>query len=89
MRKLPIGFTQDYPNDPKSSPNGQIEMNRGREILRWLKDRDGTGISSWCAVDDLDLSCVLDRFVKCTDVNRGLAYEEVPEKVISFLNHVH
>jgi len=89
VRKLPIGFTQDYPNDPKSSPNGQIEMNRGREILRWLKDRDGTGISSWCAVDDLDLSCVLDRFVKCTDVNRGLAYKEVPEKVISFLNHVH
>ena len=64
-------------------------MIRRREILRWPKDHDGTGISSWCAVDDMDLSFVLDRFVRCTNVNHGLAYKDVPEKVISFLNHVH
>lgn len=87
VRKVPIGFTQDRPNDPKSSQERQTEIDRGREILTWLKDHDGTGISSWCAVDDMDLGFVLDRFVRCTDLNHGLAYEGVPERVISSLNH--
>jgi hypothetical protein len=89
VKKLPIGFTEDSPNEPNVPPNRQIEMDRGREILTWLKDHDGAGISSWCAVDDMDLGFVLDRFVRCTDLNHGLAYEGVPERVISFLNHIH
>lgn len=87
VQKVPIGFTQDYDGDEKQLPPGkEIEMLRCREVLSWLRANDTNGRLSWCAVDDMDLSFGLDRFIRCPDNNFGLSCRGVPEKVIAALN---
>ncbi|HKZ62464.1 MAG TPA: HAD domain-containing protein [Nitrososphaera sp.] len=87
VQQVPIGFTQDYDGEEKQVPPGkEIEMIRCREVLSWLRAHDTNGRPSWCAVDDMDLSFGLDKFVRCPDNNSGLSYRGVPENVISILN---
>jgi hypothetical protein len=87
VQRVPIGFTQDYECDEGTLPPGkEIEMLRCREVLSWLRAHDTNGRLSWCAVDDMDLSFGLERFVRCPDHNFGLSYRGVPEKVIAALN---
>ena len=88
IQNVPIGFTQDYHGDEKELPPGrEIEMLRCREIMSWLTSHDANGRFSWCAVDDMDLSFGLDRFVRCPDNKFGLSYKGVPDKVISILKN--
>lgn len=87
VHKTPIGFTQDYEIDDNKLPRGkEIEMLRCREVLSWLRAHDANGRLSWCAVDDMDLSFGLDKFVQCPDNKFGLSYRGVGDKVISILN---
>jgi len=86
--KPPIGFTQDYIINEKQLPPGkEIEILRCREIMSWLSSHDTNGRFSWCAVDDMDLSFGLDRFVRCPDIYFGLSYKGVADKVISILKN--
>lgn len=88
IQKGPIGFTQDRNDHNKQLPPGkEIEMLRCREIMSWLASHDANGRFTWCAVDDMDLSIGLDRFVRCPDINYGLSYKGVPDNVISFLKN--
>lgn len=87
VQDVPIGFTQDYEADEKvPTPGKELEMLRCREVLSWLRAHDTNGRLSWCAVDDMELGFQLDKFVRCPDINSGLSYPGVPQKVISILN---
>jgi hypothetical protein len=87
IHKVPISFVQDYEGNEKELPlDKEIEMLRCREVLSWLKTHDANGRFSWCAIDDMDLSFGLDKFVRCPDIVYGLSYRGVAEKVISILN---
>ena len=89
IEKHPISFVQDYEGNEKELPlplGKEIEMLRCREVLSWLKAHDANGRFSWCAVDDMDLSFGLDKFVRCPDIVFGLSYRGVAEKIIFILN---
>jgi hypothetical protein len=87
IQKGPIGFTQDYNGNEKQLAAGkEIEILRCREIMSWLASHDANGRFLWCAVDDMDLSIGLDKFVRCPDNKFGLSFSGVPDKVISTLN---
>jgi len=60
----PIGFTK------MTNPDlSQLEEYRVNEIQDWVKQNK---IETWCAIDDLDLSALGERFVK-TDERMGIA----------------
>lgn len=84
--KIPIGFTQDYDGQTDLPKGKEVETIRCREILSWLGAHDANGRISWCAVDDMDLSFGLDKFVRCPDHRLGLSYKGAADKVISILN---
>ena len=77
---------QDYDGKSELPAQREIEMLRCLEVMSWLRAHDANGRFSWCAVDDMDLSFGLDKFVRCPDNNLGLSYRGVPEKIISILN---
>jgi Swiss Army Knife RNA repair-like protein len=88
VQKTPIAFTQDYNGHEKQLPPGkEIEMLRCGEIMSWLASHDAIGRFAWCAVDDMDLSFGLERFVRCSDNNFGLSYKGVANAVISILEN--
>jgi hypothetical protein len=77
--KPPIDFTGHI----KSSVQ-DLELARSREILEWV---DSHNITSWCAVDDLDMSNWLtDRFVRTPRSREGIKQSGVKEKIIKILN---
>lgn len=84
VQKVPTGFTQDYDKEDRQLPPGkEIEMLRCREIISWLETYDANGRFSWCAVDDMDLSFGLDKFVRCPDIVYGLIGESQIRRFLS------
>jgi len=77
----------DYDGKSELPAQREIEMLGCLGVMSWLRAHDANGRFSWCAVDDMDLSFGLDKFVRCPDDNLGLSYRGVPEKIISILNH--
>lgn len=68
----PIGFTK------MTNPDlSQLEEYRVNEIQDWIKQNK---IESWCAIDDLDLSALGERFVK-TDERMGIAEKGMIERL--------
>jgi hypothetical protein len=68
----PIGFTK------MTNPDlSQLEEYRVNEIQDWIKQNK---IETWCAIDDLDLSALGERFVK-TDHRMGIGERGIVEKL--------
>ena len=77
--KPPIGYTSttnpSYPDD--------VAYLRAKEINEWVDSRED--ISSWTAIDDLDMRKYLSKFVWIEDVERGIKVEGVKKMLIDYL----
>jgi hypothetical protein len=77
--KSPIGYTPitniKYLDD--------IAYLRAKEIKKWL---DSTGnITSWVAIDDLDMGKHLSNFVWIEDSKKGIKEEGIKKRIIDYL----
>jgi hypothetical protein len=75
--KAPVDQTISLHRLKFSEPIAYI---RRREIISYLTDHPE--ITSWCAIDDMDLD--MPNFVRCTDDREGLT-EELADSVIEML----
>jgi hypothetical protein len=76
--KSPIGYT------PNLEFSGDIALSRSKEILAWLKFKGE--VSTWVAVDDLDMRSHLERFVFVEDVETGIKSNLIYNSIIKFLS---
>jgi len=74
----PIGFT---PRLAKEESTESLESIRVREIQAWLQS---TPVDAWCAVDDMDLSGLGERFAR-TDDRMGFGARGFNEKITQAL----
>lgn len=89
INKQPIGCTEDF-----SYTESSLEAARIQEIEKWIFEHPE--ITSWCAVDDMDLanSISIDTgdpiglacFVRTPNSKEGLKQSGKKEKIIQFLN---
>lgn len=77
--KAPIGFT----GNSKMYTADKLEIGRETEIQEWI---DAHGIKQWCAVDDLNLSGLGNRFIHCKTPQMGIKQCSIKEKIINVLN---
>ena len=94
--KRPIGYTKNsLPGDlPFFDMATDLEETRSYEILQWLKDHPQ--VTSWVAVDDLDMSVRYDdvggykwglrNFVLTKRQNEGIKQSGIKEKIIECLS---
>ena len=80
--KSPIGYTPDKSSEIKS-PNDLTRL-RMEEITQWLNNNKD--VSTWVAVDDLDLR-KLERFVFIEDAKIGMTKDSLRE-LKEYLNKV-
>ena len=86
IQKLPLDYT---PNSVSAellkdvTPKNELELTRCAEINQWLEEHPE--VTSWVAVDDLDLS-KLTNFVRTTRSSEGIKQVGIKEKIIWFLN---
>lgn len=74
--KSPIGFTPKLKYD-------NIQTNRAKEILYWVNVNK---VNKWLAVDDIYLGELIDNFMWCDLVNKGISKSGMCESIISFFN---
>lgn len=75
--KAPIGFT----NKLKYS---EIHINRSKEILSWV---DANKVDRWLAIDDIYLGELINNFMWCNFVHKGISKDGMCESIISFFNN--
>jgi hypothetical protein len=83
--KRPIAVTEFLSDiDENMSGLTGLESERSLEILRFVKLHPE--ITSWVAVDDLDMSVLLNsNFVHCTSSKLGIKQDSIKEKIIELL----
>lgn len=74
--KTPVGYT------PKLEFRN-IHTNRSKEILSWV---DKNKINKWIAIDDIYLGKLIDNFIWCDLVHKGISKNGIDESIISFFN---
>ena len=74
VAKVPISVTEQL---NKESFYENLESIRVREIQKWLDDNP---TETWCAIDDMDLSALGDRFVQ-TDERMGIGARDFLQKL--------
>jgi hypothetical protein len=89
IKKSPISVTEYIPCSAVHLESARID-----EILQWLSKTKS--VTSWCAVDDMDLSngtslftekpIGLKNFVRTPNSKEGIKQSGVKEKIIQFLN---
>lgn len=79
VNKAPIGFT----GNSKLYTADKLEIGREAEIREYINTHD---IKQWCAVDDLNLSGLGNRFIHCKSPQMGIKQCSLKEKIISILN---
>lgn len=73
----------DYTPATKANSSDNIAYLRAREIREWLDSKED--ISSWIAVDDLDMREYLSNFVWIEDIERGLKVRSVKDSILNYL----
>ena len=77
--KSPIGYT------PITNINhlDDISYLRSKEIIKWLDSTEN--ITSWTAIDDLDMRKHLSNFVWIEDSKKGIKEEGIKKRIIDYL----
>ena len=77
--KSPIGYT------PITNINhlDDISYLRSKEIIKWLDSTEN--ITSWTAIDDLDMRKHLSNFVWIEDSKKGIKQEGIKKRIIDYL----
>lgn len=78
VSKTPIGFTPHS----KLYTADKLELGRAEEIKMWV---DLHKPDKWVAVDDLDMSPYLEKFVRCPRDMEGIKQVGIKEQILSFL----
>jgi len=78
--KPPIGYT----TTTNIKDLDDIAYLRAKEISEWLDSADN--ITSWVAIDDLDMRKHLSNFVWIEDAEKGILAEGIKKSVVDHLN---
>jgi uncharacterized protein (DUF2164 family) len=83
--KRPVAVTEFLSDiDENMSGLTSLESERSLEILRFVNSHPE--ITSWVAVDDLDMSVLLaDRFIYCISSKLGIKKQGIKEKILELL----
>ena len=85
VSRMPLGFTGLATLDGGWINVNRLEEDRGIEINKWLATHGfNPPFNMWCAVDDMNLSPHVSRFVR-TGWMRGLTTEGVFDKLVDTL----
>ena len=85
VKKLPLDYTSNSVSAEllkDVTPKNELELTRCAEINQWLQDHPE--VTSWVAVDDLDLS-LLTNFVRTPRSSEGIKQSGIKEKIVQFL----
>ena len=93
--KSPIGYTPQLNDDDFKKEDLKFpfwsgiriplgyEAERAMEISKWLSNNE---VDSWVAIDDLNMTPYLDRFVRTIKMSEGIKQSGIKQKVIKYLN---
>lgn len=85
IKKAPIDYTPVIKMTGEHLMKSNEEI-RSIEILKWLETWSKFGVSTWCAVDDLDMGPYLNNFVLTPRDREGIKQTGIKRKIVKALN---